>query len=264
MSFHTDWQYPEGHPISPEQARSLIGGKLGTYYRHILMNSCSPLFWHGLDENDGERVIKHNGTVTFASVGEEVVGITAAHVVRGFEREPASSAPFLQIGDAAYLLDVMAIDDKLDIATLRIPPAVIRDTGKSINAFPLPSFGDVPQEGRGIMLAGYPGEDMQILASREASWGLFTALGVARRVYEDQITWSPEHSDNLPAEGISPLRPHKNLGGISGGPLLAMFDKPATGLQYIKLAGIVVQASATIENVVARRLDTDRARSLFV
>jgi hypothetical protein len=60
----SDWQMPEGHPISVENAKELMAGPLADVYRDILKKSCAPIFWYRADRKD--RSILHNGTVTFA------------------------------------------------------------------------------------------------------------------------------------------------------------------------------------------------------
>lgn len=45
----------------------------------------------------------------------------------------------------------------------------------------------------------------------------------------------------------------KNLGGLSGGPLIAWFERPKTYLSYFSLAGVIKEASAELEYVVASR-----------
>ena len=55
----------------------------------------------------------------------------------------------------------------------------------------------LPQEGRGILLAGYPAVDRLQPKPMELSWGLFTALCIARNTIRDQITWVAERSSDI-------------------------------------------------------------------
>jgi hypothetical protein len=82
-----------------------------------------------------------------------------------------------------------AIDQsaQLDLATLSLDTALLSRVGKDI--VPLAWPPRAPQEDRGIMLARYPGLERRTTGQYEIEFGLFTALGVARRVTEQQITW---------------------------------------------------------------------------
>jgi hypothetical protein len=265
MSFDDKWEYPADHPIKPEQAKALIAGDLGAQYRDILAHACSPIYWHSGQPQIDPR-IQSNGTVTYARIGSETVGITAAHVVRGFEEAKGNGPCVLQIGNAAYDLDIIAIDDALDLAVLRLPTAMIASLGKPIIPLSLCRPGDVVQEQRGIMLAGFPGEDRLEGDGKPIGWGLLVVIGVARRVNEMQITWSPDYENHIPAEGIPDLERNKNFGGISGGPLIGLFEKGGGSLQYFSLAGIVVQANTIFgacDVVVARRLDSPQATAVM-
>lgn len=262
MSFDSNWDYPADYPIKPEQAKALIAGDLGAQYRDILAQLCSPIYWHDGQMRNAPRILS-NGTLTYARIGDQIVGITAAHVVRGFEQAKDNGPCILQIGNAAYDLDIISIDDVLDLAVLRLPPATITSLGKPIIPLSLCRPGDVVQEQRGIMLAGFPGEDRLEGAGQPIGWGLFVAIGIARRANEAQITWSPDYDNHIPVEGIPDLPRNKNFGGISGGPLVGLFERSGGSLQYFSLAGIVVQANSNLDVVVARRLDTPRATALM-
>jgi hypothetical protein len=99
------------------------------------------------------------------------------------------------------------------------------------------------------MLAGYPGRDRLQAGPFEVGWGIFRAIGIARRVTNIQITWRVERdwgSGDLPA--------NYPLGGISGGPLIGTFETPNYLSQHV-LCGIITQAHSELENVVAIRAD---------
>lgn len=179
------------------------------------------------------------------------MAITAAHVVRCFEKAHAAATwPLhLQVADAALNLEVIDISDELDLATLAIDDALLSRLGKEVD--PLSSWPPrVPQEGRGILLAGYPAVDRLNPKPMELNWGLFTALCIARRVIGDQITWVAERSPDITTD----LPSNHRLGGISGGPLIGLFDS-ANHLTHHVLSGIISQAHQQLENVIARRAD---------
>ena len=144
--------------------------------------------------------------------------------------------------------EVLAISDRLDLATLALPKSFLAECGKTI--VPLSNWPPrVPQEGRGIMLAGYPGQDRLQAGPFEVGWGIFRAIGIARRVANIQITWRVERewgSGDLPA--------NYQLGGISGGPLIGLFETPNHLTEHV-FCGIVSKANPELENVVCIRAD---------
>jgi hypothetical protein len=93
----------------------------------------------------------------------------------------------------------------------------------------------------------------------EGDWGLFTALGIARRVIRDQITWVAERSAGVSTD----LPPNHRLAGISGGPLIGLFES-ASRLTHHTLSGIISEAHQELENVIARRADFIQDDGLIV
>jgi hypothetical protein len=243
------WKPPEGHPLTIERAKEVINGELGEMYRGILSRSCAPIYWHQRRGSGAE--ILNSGTVTFVRTPKRLAAITAAHVVRCYEKTHAVATwPLhLQVMNAALNLEVIDISDDFDLATLAIDDKLLSRIGKEVE--PLSSWPPrVPQEGRGILLAGYPAVDRLQPKSMELNWGLFTALCIARRVIRDQITWVAERSPDIKTD----LPPNHRLGGISGGPLIGLFESTSYLTHHV-LSGIISQAHQELENVIARRAD---------
>lgn len=80
-----NWSPPEGHPISLENAKRLLAGDLGAVLRKILMDCCVSLFW--FQRSKDNPTILHNGTVTLVQTPKKLLGITAAHILREYERD---------------------------------------------------------------------------------------------------------------------------------------------------------------------------------
>lgn len=244
-----EWKPPEDHPLTIEKAKELINGELGEMYRGILSRSCAPIYWHQRRRTSAE--ILNSGTVTFVRTSKRLMAITAAHVVRCYEKTHAAATwpVHLQLMNAALNLEVIGISDDLDLATLAIDDKLLSRLGKEVE--PLSSWPPrSPQEGRGILLAGYPAVDRLQTKPMEVNWGLFTALCIARRVIRDQITWVAERSPDIKTD----LPPNHRLGGISGGPLIGLFESANYLIRHV-LSGIISQAHQELENVVARRAD---------
>jgi hypothetical protein len=254
-----DWQAPEGHPISVERAKELMAGDLGDVYRNILKTSCAPLYWYRADR--GDLSILHNGTVTFVRTPERLLGITAAHVLRAYLAHSANGGVRLQLMNSVVEdmpARIIGLSDRLDIATFAVDEALLHGLGKE--TVPLATWPPrPPQEGRGIMLAGYPAIE-RAAESNQVTFGLFTALGTARTVTDVQITWLIEQEAQLANAKIPPPPPQYGLGGISGGPLISWF-KGENHLATYALSGIVIehpdyeQNEFYIERVVAVRAD---------
>lgn len=243
----TEWEPPPGSQLTIEDARRLLSGDLGHEYRAIIKRSCAPLFWHRPHGGQPGPIL-HNGTITFMRTPQRLLGVTAAHVINEYVADNASEPVLLQIGDAALNPpDIIDVSARVDLATVAISESDIRAAGKSI--VPLSVWPPmVPQEGRGILLGGYPGNERRQIEPGAAEWGLFTALGIARTVVHPQITWLVERewaSGDLPENA--------DLGGISGGPLIGLFE--SGGVQHFRLSGIITEAHPLLEKTYATRAD---------
>jgi hypothetical protein len=107
-------------------------------------------------------------------------------------------------------------DGKTDIATFRLDEQALARLGKQVR--PLENWPPrPPQEGRGIMLAGFPALE-RLAEGHRVNFGLFTAIVIARTVSDRQITWLIEPEAQLENANVAPPPPRYGLGGISGGP----------------------------------------------
>ncbi len=246
------WQPPDNHLITLDRARELLSGELGKVYRKILMECCAPFHW---SRRIGNKLdLCSNGTLTIVRTSERLIGVTARHVVQGYLDAREVHPVVLQVMSAEVRdLNIIAMSSKgLDLATIELDEELLAKLGKAI--VPLSGWPPLaPEEGRGIMLAGYPGGE-RIFSAGSINWGLFTALGVARVVTHDQITWTVEREYEMQDASIPSLPPQADLGGVSGGPVVGWFET-ASGITQYRLCGIISQASAMLENVVAKRAE---------
>lgn len=254
-----NWQPPEGHSITPARARELIKGPLADVYRGILNDCCCPIYWHRRDRAD--LSILNNGTVTFVRTPERMLGITAAHVLQGYLDDAAREPVTLQLFDAVIddmQARIIHLPDHVDVATFSVDDALLVRLGKRI--VPLTNWPPrAPQEGRGIMLAGYPAVERLVDRNR-VNFGLFTALVIARRVTDRQITWLVERDAMLDDARVLPLPPNYGLGGVSGGPLITWLESERN-IATFALGGIIsehpdyARNAFAVERVVAIRGD---------
>ena len=247
-----DWKPPAGHPISTDKAKQLLAGDLGDVYRDILSKSCVPIYWFDTDQSD--QGILHNGTLTLVQTNQRLLGITAEHVIAAYLTDREDLNVQLQLGNAAVEnLKIIDKSGRVDLATVAIDKAILSKLGKDVT--PLSAWPpQPPQEGRGIMFAGYPGGERIEEENFELSFGLYTAVGVARHVSDEQITWVGERDFVIDHPTIPIPPPGYDTGGISGGPLISWFETEARVAHYC-LSGIISQAHAELEYLIAKRAD---------
>ncbi|MCW5631875.1 MAG: hypothetical protein KIT17_00930 [Rubrivivax sp.] len=237
----------------------MLAGDLGDVYRNILKTSCAPLYWYRRDRKD--LAILHNGKVTFVKTPQRLLGITAAHVLNAYLADACNGDVQLQIMSGA--VDdlpgrIISVSDRLDIATFAVDEGLLHRLGTEI--VPLASWPPCPpQEGRGIMLSGFPAIE-RVAESNKVEFGLFTAIGIARTVTDLQITWLIEPEAQFADAKIAPPPSLYGLGGISGGPLIGWFESDSHLATYT-LSGIVIEHpdydgnEFNVERVVAVRAD---------
>lgn len=254
-----DWNPPPGHPISMEKAKELLAGDLGKAYRDILAKCCAPIYW--FDRKRTDKRILGNGTVTLVKTPEALLGVTAAHVLRGYWCDCKKADLELRVFDAPFPdLDERVIDvsDKLDLATFRLNVADLAALGKESQ--PLADWPPrAPDVGRGIMLAGFPAVERREI-DQGVEFGLFTSIAVARSVTDLQITWLIEPEAQLANAGVPPPPPQYGLGGVSGGPLITWLETP-NHIATFALGGVIIEHpdydenDFSVERVVAVRGD---------
>ena len=242
--------------LNEEEARHLIGGELGDVYRSVFKASCAPLGWFP-KTNPTNLADMKNGTATLVRTPERMFAVTAAHVVREWQNDRTQGPQITILMDVILdQLDVIDISDQLDLVTFSLDESVIEQLSKSVA--PLGTWPpQPPNEGCGILLGGYPGINREVRQLQHDTigldWGLFVGLVTADRVSLDQISWRVDRSHLVPNDEIPDLPKNADLGGISGGPVIALLERG--GVHYWGLAGIVSQASAELENVIAKRAD---------
>ena len=256
-----DWRAPDNHPIDEAKAREIIA-LTGVPSREFIASCCVPLFWWaGLQPG---RNVLGNGTVTLVRTPARIIGLTADHVVAGCLEAFEPGGVVAQLADAS-LHDLksrlIARSAELDIASFDVDGVIDRLGWPG--TVPLASWPPMPpQEGRGIMIGGYPGGGRQVIGTRDISFGLFTALAVARTVSDDQISCLFDREYMVELSEIPTMPPNTDLGGISGGPVITVLELPCYLVSY-RLGGIVSEASAELEKVFAKRIDFIKSDGSF-
>ncbi len=145
------------HPISLDKAKELLAGDLGDVYRRLLTDCCVPIYWFRLDTKD--VTIAHNGTLTIVQTPKTLLGVTAAHVFHQYQSDLKGGSVRLQLMNEVVddLCErVIDVSDRLDIATFALDDRLVKRLGRTpLGVWP----PRPPQEGKGILVAGYPGAE---------------------------------------------------------------------------------------------------------
>jgi len=114
---------------------------------------------------------------------------------------------------------------------------------------------DAPLTGKGVFLAGFPGEERIVESADSINFGIYTAILTATVVKETEIVCQFEREDFVDVLGLGLPRYPQQLGGLSGAALWTL-----TQNDYFawRLGGVVVEFGAAFELLRARRPDCIR------
>jgi len=147
-----------------------------------------PLSWVVSVKGEEQRL--SNGTAFFVRPPRALFAVTAKHVVAGFlAAEAVNPNVVCHLLDKPIALDrsVISLGKNIDIATFRVSEKLIGDLGKQA-ATGWPAM--MPQQGRGIVYAGFPGTERRLIRPREFSFGLYCGGGTAQTIDPDKISSS--------------------------------------------------------------------------
>ena len=230
----------------------MTSGAFGAEVEAAAIGYTIPFIWFiPINDNDFST---RNGTAFFVAADRTFV-VTANHVFVGYleSRELFGARVHCQLGQLRFNPEerLIAQDKNLDIATFSIFPSEVRQSydGKSAMSFdPM-----VPQIGKGVLFAGFPGRERRRLDPRTIESGIFTALTVAHNVSNSQISGHFERKRQVD----HPRRPTAPVGydyrGVSGGPLLTIVE--SEHLWYWRLGGVMTESNANLEIFYATRAD---------
>lgn len=248
-----DWRPPGGHPVDEAKARAMVK-LLARPSREFLASCCLPLYWWATNQPD--EPVLGNGTVTLIKTPSRVIALTADHVIGGALEAFEGGHVVIQLANTSahdLRARIIARSLSLDLASFSLDDLIDRHgwtSHKPLQAWP----PVVPQEGRGIMIGGYPGNARERISRKGVSFGFFGALGIARTVSHDQISCLFEREYLIDPPDVAAIPPNYELGGISGGPLITVWESPKYIVTY-RLGGIVSEASSELGLVFAKRAD---------
>jgi hypothetical protein len=256
--------------LSIEEAKAIMAGGLGKAELEFITSLTAPIFW--LAPGADGKFQARNGSAFFVDAGHGPFGITADHVLRGWQEDHLNfraSQPLLGAPDRNPIsLDfngnnrIIARHEKLDITTFRMIEREIAAIGRTIltgiqKKWPPPP----PMVDRGIYTCGFPGTGTLWLSRNELSFGAVPGSGVASSVSDRDISSLIERDQLIGVLGGGVPPENFDFRGISGGPMLAVVE---TGtLRSWMLAGVIyegpnpsedpTQAIAGLEIIRARR-----------
>ncbi len=251
--------------LTEEQAKRLVAGDFGEASLKHAASFVVPLFWVWRDASGESKL--NNGSAFFVRTPKRLFGVTANHVHEGFIRAResfrTSSCHLLPMSfdepRTPIKIDLterlIARSAECDICTFAVTEGEIRDLEVSvIDLWP----AMLPQEGRGIVFAGYPGHERRFVSFRLLEFSPFPGLAVATTVNDRHISCHLDRDYLVKTKGFSVAPEHYETGGMSGGPLFTVEDKPS-GLQVWRLAGVITEGLSQYDLLLASRADCLRA-----
>ncbi len=116
-----------------------------------------------------------------------------------------------------------------------------------------------PQEGKGIILGGFRGFE-RIQNGLQVQWGFCHGLGPATSVHQDTIAIQFEREEWEQIEGLPEPQPGEPWGGVSGGPVFAMYEGPPVRWSAV---AVIKEFSQDFEIIFASMLTDIRPNGTF-
>jgi len=244
----------EGNPLDEAEAREVLR-RAGFELWKAAANYVVPILW--AREQAGAASILHNGSGFFLRVDGPTLLVTAAHVIREYERDRQKYGAEVkaQVMDVGFepMKHLIDIDDALDVATIKVPENLPQRVDKwcyqrQANRWP----PDPPMEGRGLFFVGFPALHRKEIGERAIEWGLHGGLLTATSVKDSFVVSQLDRSYLEPLAGLAPPPLNPWLGGMSGAPGWTLTQ---TGW---RLAGVLYEYSKDYELFYFRRADAIR------
>lgn len=242
--------------INIQEGIDLLKKGFGKELIKIATRYVAPFFWREITMDGCYKF--NNGSIFFLNCGNNTFAVTANHVYQGYlDAQAAGSKVICQVGNAEFIPENRLIDsdESLDIATFDISEKEIKQIGKLALIGSQSSWPPLPPElDKGVFFVGFPGKERVFTEPTSLSFGLYSALCIAKNVNELNISCQIEHEQNIEIEGIGVLPPKNyDAGGLSGAPLLTLVEH--NKIFSWRLGGVIYEASPEFEIIFARRAD---------
>lgn len=246
------------------KARQLIADGYGQVLQQVAIDCSAPIFWFDPARHEGQRLVD-NGTVFFVNSGLRTFGVTAAHVVQGYYQNQQSGGSLrCQIYNVLFPLEqrLICVSENLDLATLDVQPDEITEMGKVIHEPAHAWPPGLPQAGRGVFFAGFPGGEREE-GSSNVIWGQASALVPVTDVQPDRLhivferaSWIPNDNAPLPPEDV-------RWGGISGGPVFAIIEGNVVTWRIVAVISQILEGYEILRATPISSIQTDGSINHF-
>lgn len=235
-----------------EEAIRLYREGFANPLREVACACTAPIFWYTY--TSGKRgTLLNSGTAIFVDAGHGSFVISARHVLEQFRADSVAYEKIVcQLDSIRFdpIGRLIAEDDHTDIVTFSISPIEVSTIGKISHNVPGLWPPDPPEEGQGIFLGGYRGQD-KIVGQQEITWGFSFALVIAGRVDPDHIAIQFEREHWVCEDMGDAPEPHATWGGVSGGPVFTLVP----GKIYSwRLSNVITEFSSNLEIMRASTL----------
>jgi hypothetical protein len=256
-------QIPIDDQLSLEEAKTIMAGGLGEFELRLVTSFCVPLAWR--EHGEHGAIVPRSGTAFFLNTGERVIGVTAQHVIAGYQDSCAPKGPLTLTTNGVGIpidLDARIIDSHpdIDIATFSVTPDEVKDLGKEIcGGYQKTWPPSLPMRNGGIYYSGYPG-----VGTRQTpgviTFGAVCGSGVATQVNERVISSQIERDHLAPVFSDELMPENFDFRGMSGGPMITVVQHK--GLRSWMLGGVIFQGPSTSDdpNEAIAGLEIIRAR----
>lgn len=187
--------------------------------------------------------IMHHASCFALKIGENLFGVTAAHVARQFiEDKKRHGQMHLLLDEEAVDFLLIDISDKADVVTFRIDHQLLERAHKKYFSYRIGDWPPAPPEqGKGIVLTGYPKERQTIKSAREVDVVQVSNCLVVDDIHYGNMTIKvkAKHLRSIDAEPIPPFS--EDVGGYSGAPVLTVSSDLG---QLFRLGGVLYEGAA--------------------
>lgn len=244
--------------ITPEQAKALVAGPLGTEMAKFPVRFCKPAYF-GVPPSREHPAAINSGTTTLLNCRGTLLAVTCHHVIDGYRRKLAEDRNCsFAIANCHFdpLAQLAAEDHAIDIAVLQITPeqaAVIKRNSNGIGEafYPLNAWPPAPVKvGDFVAYAGFPGDLREHVSLDEISFGSYSS-GACRvtDLYADYLTCEFEREFWI--QNFVEHEP-ESLGGLSGGPAFVI-RYSAAGIISYEFAGLIFRMHESTESLYIRQ-----------
>jgi hypothetical protein len=237
---------------SEQEGRRLI--REGYSDQLVEMAKCCTacLLWH-IPVNRAQRKILHSGTVFFVDLGSGPFGVTAAHVIEELINDKRLYSD-LKCQIKNFTIDpsncLLGFSSSRDLATFSISSEGLKNIGLTPHIDPEPWPPRTPQEGKGAFFGGFrkgAGKDFNMY--EPYPFDFWYGFDVLSGVYDHQIKVHFERKRWVHRPDRMEPDPDADWGGVSGGPLFALFENKVV---FYQLVGVISQYSVTLDLLVAK------------